>query len=191
MSNMLVSVPRLCTTVPFVYISFSHIAQGANTSPTWLRSLFFICSFFTLHTHSKACLLFCVAQLAWERANNNNNKKKKKPLKKSSISPFSPLIFNLQEAQLFHTSFQLSTSTPPQPCAHPTRLCWHWVDWQAPLLMVGIWLSLCQRYPVLTLPMMSNHKITDTKRLRWQVVSLMLSRGEKECHIFWFLLSWR
>lgn len=34
MSNMLVSVPRLCTTVPFVYISFSHIAQGANTSPT-------------------------------------------------------------------------------------------------------------------------------------------------------------
>lgn len=121
MSNMLVLVPRLCTTVPFVYIFSSHIAQGTNTSPTWLRSLFFICSFFTLHTHSKACILFCGAQLAWERA-NNNNKGKKKSLSKNLLSVPSPHSLSVSKrpnCSIHHFSFQ--HPHPPSLMLTPLR----------------------------------------------------------------------
>lgn len=46
---MLVSVPRVCTALPFVYIS-SVSSPGCQNISTWVRNLFFICSFFTLHT---------------------------------------------------------------------------------------------------------------------------------------------
>ena len=122
MSYMLVSVPRLCTTAPFVYIS-SLIFPRVPTPFLPEAGACSLSAPFSPFTHTPK-LAFCSvlpSLLGGGQTTTTKNNNNKKHPKKYSVSPFLPLTSKLPGAHLLHAAFQLSASTP-QPCACPAPL---------------------------------------------------------------------
>lgn len=191
MNYMLVSVPRLCTTVPFVYIS-SLIFHRVPTPFLPEAGACSLSASFSPFTHTQK-LASCSVLPSWLGGEQPTTTKKKSLTKKSSDSPFLPLTLKLPGAHLLHTAFQLSAPTP-WPSAHPTpvhTICvvltcrLHSLWWGYGYLFVKDTLFSLLRCQTSKLLILGG---SDGEQFFWR--SLMVSSREKECHIFWMLLGW-
>lgn len=155
---MLVSVPRLCTTLSFVYIS-SLIFPRVSTPFLPEAEANSLSARFSPFTHTPKSASFselssCLGggQINKKRkpqkkqTKSKENQQQQQKAKKSFLKIFCeslPLHLNVHGAHLLHAAFELSVSTPKR-CARPALLCSapYCADLQTALLVLGIQLCL-------------------------------------------------